>query len=228
MKTNILHLYSDILNLYGDYGNVIIMKKCIEDEGYEVSLDKKTIGEDIDFDKYSFIYIGSGTERNLDVVGKDIKRFRNELKEAIEKNVVVLSTGNSIELFGKRSNDNSLNIFDFEVLDREERIVSSVIYKPCDIEIFTDMLEKENASKIKIFGYINKTTEIYHNLSPLFKVDEGVGENKKNDFEGIKYKNFYGTHIIGPLLAKNQLLAKLLVKKICLLNSEEKLLFERK
>ena len=62
MKANILHLYYDILNLYGEYGNVNIIKKHIEDQGIEVNVEKKTIGDEIDFSKYSFIYMGCGTE----------------------------------------------------------------------------------------------------------------------------------------------------------------------
>lgn len=96
-----LHLYYDIMNLYGDYGNISILKKHIEDQGFEVLLDKKTIGEEINIDEYDFIFIGSGTERNLDVVLNDMKKYKDKLNEYINKEKVILLTGNSFEMFGK-------------------------------------------------------------------------------------------------------------------------------
>lgn len=96
-----LHLYYDIMNLYGDYGNISILKKHIEDQGVEVLLDKKTIGEEINIDEYDFIFIGSGTERNLDVVLNDMKKYKDKLNEYINKEKVILLTGNSFEMFGK-------------------------------------------------------------------------------------------------------------------------------
>ena len=96
-----LHLYYDIMNLYGDYGNISILKKHIEDQGFEVTLDKKTLGEDIYFNEYDFIFIGSGTEKNLDVILNDIRRYKAEIKEFIDKEKVILLTGNSFEIFRK-------------------------------------------------------------------------------------------------------------------------------
>ena len=58
MKAKLLHLYYDLLNLYGEYGNVLIMKKHLEDQGFEVELDKKTVGDAIDFSEYDFVYMG--------------------------------------------------------------------------------------------------------------------------------------------------------------------------
>lgn len=59
----ILHLYYDLMNLYGEYGNVVVLVKHLEDQGEEVIVDKKTIGDQIDFTQYDFIYCGSGTEK---------------------------------------------------------------------------------------------------------------------------------------------------------------------
>lgn len=97
----ILHLYYDIMNLYGDFGNVSILKKHLEDQGFEILLDKKTINEEIDFNEYDFVFIGAGTERNLDVILEDIKKYKNEIKQFIDKEKVILLTGNSFEAFGK-------------------------------------------------------------------------------------------------------------------------------
>ena len=149
-----LHLYYDIMNLYGDYGNIIILKKHLEDQGFEVLLDKKTIGEDVTIEDYDFIFIGSGTERNLDVVLNDIKKYEENLKEYIDKEKVILLTGNSFEMFGKSIDDKeALKIFDYETKREKDRTTSDVIYK-------SQFLEN------KVVGFVNKCTKIY--LSKCF------------------------------------------------------------
>jgi CobQ-like glutamine amidotransferase family enzyme len=59
-------------------------------------------------------------------------------------------------------------------------------------------------------------SEINHNLNPLFKVEFGIGENNKNDYEGVKFKNFFGTYVIGPILVRNPELLNKIVEQICM------------
>lgn len=82
-------------------GNVSILKRHIEDQGIDVRLDKKSLGEEFNLDEYDFLYIGSGTEKNLDVILKDIEKYKNKLEDFIDKEKVVLLTGNSFEILGK-------------------------------------------------------------------------------------------------------------------------------
>lgn len=93
-------------------------------------------------------------------------------------------------------------IFDFEVKREKDRTTSDIIYK-------SKFLEN------KIVGFINKCTKTYHNMNPFFEVDFGVGENENNDYEGIKYKNLYGTHVSGPILVRNPELLKMIVMIVC-------------
>lgn len=202
MEINILHLYYDIMNLYGEYGNVCVLKKHLEDQGFQVNLDKKTIDDEIDFIKYSLIYIGCGTEKNMSCALKDLKKRTAEIRRIIENKTFIISTGNSMEMFGRiEGKEEGLEIFDYKTVIRKDRIVSDVIYK-------TEFSEE------KVVGFINKMTETFHNMSPIFKVEYGIGENKRNDFEGFRYLNFYGTHILGPVLVKNPELLKELVTDI--------------
>lgn len=184
-------------------GNVSILKKHLEDQGFEVILDKKTINDEIDFDEYDFIFIGSGTERNLDVCLNDLKKYKDAIKVFIDKEKVLLLTGNSFEMLGKNiDNNEAIGIFDFEVKREKDRETSDVIYK-------SKILNK------KIVGFINKASKIYHNMNPFFEVEFGIGENENNDYEGIKYKNVYGTHISGPILVRNPEFLKIIVETIC-------------
>lgn len=87
-------------------GNVSILKKHIEDQGFEVLLDKKSIGDEINFAEYDFLFIGSGTERNLDVVLADLKKYKTKLDNFIDSGKVCLLTGNSFEMLGKSIDEN--------------------------------------------------------------------------------------------------------------------------
>ncbi|MBR3888536.1 MAG: glutamine amidotransferase [Clostridia bacterium] len=203
MNIKVLHLYHDILNLYGDYGNVVILKKHIEDQGNTVTLEKKSIGEEYDPNNYNFVYIGAGTERGLDRVLKDIKLHKEQFKKFIDDRKYILATGNSFEMFGKKiEEEEALNIFDYEVQRDKDRKTSDIIYS-------------SEYLKGKVVGFVNKSTRVYHNMNPFFKVEFGIGENEKNDYEGVKYKNFYGTHISGPILARNPELLQTLVLGMC-------------
>ena len=144
MNIKLLHLYYDIMNLYGDYGNIVVLKKHLEDQGFNVTVDKKTIGENVEFNEYSFIFIGAGTERNLEVVLEDLKKYKDDLQKFINDKKIILSTGNSFEMFGKKIDDiDALNIFDFEVKREKDRTTSDIIYN-------SDYLKND------IVGFVNK------------------------------------------------------------------------
>ena len=201
MNVKLLHLYYNLLNLYGDYGNVLILKKHLEDQGFNVTLDKKTVYDEYKLDDYDFVFIGCGTESKLDRALKDLKTKKDELKKYIDGGKVLLATGNSFEMFGNKiDDDEALGIFDFEVKRDKDRTNANVLYS-------------SEYLKEKVVGTVNKATRIYHNMNPFFKVELGCGENENNDYEGVKYKNFYGTHVSGPILARNpELLEKLVVE----------------
>lgn len=203
MNIRILHLYYNIMNLYGDYGNIIILKKHLEDQGANVIVDKKSIYDEYCVKDYDFIYIGSGTENSLDRVLKDLFLKKDDLQKYIDNKKVILATGNAFEMFGKKIDDEeALGIFDFEVKRDKDRSTSDVIYE-------SELL------KNPIVGFVNKGSKIYHNMNPFFKARFGIGENENNDYEGVKYKNFYGTHVSGPILARNPEFLQRIVLEIC-------------
>ena len=81
---NVLHLYYDLLNLYGENANTRCIKRTLELNKIKVNVDLKSIGDKIDFKKYDLIYIGSGSEEDLLLALDDIKTRKEELKKYIE------------------------------------------------------------------------------------------------------------------------------------------------
>lgn len=203
MTIKILHIYYDLMNLYGEYGNIKILEHHLKDIGVNVEVDKKTIGDDINLMDYDFIYMGCGTEKNQLVVLKDFLKYKKDFQKYLDANKYALFTGNSFELLGKKiENDKALEILNFEVTRTKDRITSDVILK-------SKYFSRE------VVGFINKMSNVINNQNPLFEVDFGIGENEKNDYEGVKYKNFFGTYVSGPVLVRNPEFLKVLILGIC-------------
>ena len=191
MTINIMHLYYDLLNLYGESGNIKILKKYFDEQGIKTKIHFVTLNDEINLNNIDIVYIGNGTSNNQELALKHLVKYKNEIKNYIENNGLFISTGNSLELFGKQiDNNKALNIFDFNSINEDFRIVDEVIFK-------SELLNEY------IIGFQNQERIIKINDNHLFKVIKGTGNYPKCEYEGIKYKNFYGTHLIGPLLVRN-------------------------
>lgn len=209
MEIRILHLYYDLMNLYGEYANVSVLERFLLKQGAEVKVDKLSLYDEVDFSEYDFVYIGSATERKQLIALENIMKYKSEIKDAYENGTVFLATGNAFELFGKSITTptgeklDCLGLFDFYtvVTDKQRALDDQV----CD-GVF---------SEIKAVGFINKASETFGIEKPMFKVTGGIGNNKNEITEGIAVNNFYGTHLTGPLLVKNPYVAEYFVRLLC-------------
>ena len=205
----ILHLYYDIMNLYGDYANISALERLFQKSGIEYTTDRFSFNDNAVLSDYDMIYIGSGTERNRNVVLEDMRRYKDALVQYIESGKTVLMTGNSFEMLGSSITSaagqtiKGLELYNFAVTEQNKtRTTGDAVFR-------ADFLEKP------LVGFINKCSEIEGIENPLFSVDMGLGNTNKNDSEGIRYKNLFGTLLTGPVLIKNPhfliYLAKLIV-----------------
>lgn len=201
MKTiRIAHLYYDLMNYYGEQGNVLALKTSIEFAGLKCIVDTLTVDDNIDFSKYDIFYMGMGTKRNQEIVRKDILKYKDELKKYIDKKLFIM-TGNSFELFGKKIDDKAcLGIFDFKS-NTTERIVGEQVFE-------SDIIKE------KIIGFQNRYSINNIKDNYLFKVITGTGNNLDSSTEGIHINNFFGTYLIGPLLIRNPYFKDELLKYI--------------
>ena len=195
MKIKIAYLYYDLLNLYGDNGNIKALEKRIKNQNIDVVIDYLSISDKKNFNDYDLIYIGSGTKKNTLIALNDLIKYKNELKKYVNDNKFILATGNSLELFGKTikidETHNALNICDFIVEYNDNRIVKNALYS-CDF------------LKNEIIGFENHNGKIISNEDYLFE-NEGVHKN-----------NFFGTYIIGPILIRNPEFCKYFIKELIL------------
>ena len=200
MKTiKIAHLYYDLMNLYGENGNILALTTALKRQGVKYTLKKVTKGEKIDFSKFDIFYMGMGNEENQMLVLEDLKRYKTEIKKIIKKKVFIM-TGNSYELFGQKINKTeALGIFNFESKTVRERIVKEQVYK-------TYLLDQP------VIGFQNRGSINNNTENHLFEIIDGCADNNKSKFEGIHIYNFYGTYTIGPLLIRNPHLLDKIIK----------------
>ena len=115
---NVLHLYYDLLNLYGENANARSIKHNLELNNIKVKIDLKSINEQINLDNYDIVYIGSGSEDNMKLVLSDILKRKKEFEKFINSNKYLILTGSSMNLFGKyietkEEKLSALGIFDY-------------------------------------------------------------------------------------------------------------------
>lgn len=213
---NVLHLYYDLLNLYGENANTRCIVHNLELNNIKVNVDLKTVKDNIDFNKYDIIYIGSGSEEDLLIALNDLKTRKKDIKKYIESNKYLFLTGNSMDMFGKYIEDNknkidALDIFDYHVKYLNE----DVFHNASKNRIVGEVKAKSKLIDEEIIGFQNRCDLVLGVKDTLFKVDEKYSNDLKNKNEGFTYKNVYATHIIGPLFVRNPYLIDYFLKDIC-------------
>lgn len=206
MKLKIAHLYPELLNLYGDMGNIVSLKKRAEWRSIEVEVKEYSIDEKINFDDIDILFLGGGSDKEQLVVCNKLKDYKEEISKYVENNGVIIASCGGFELLGEYYRINgevidALNILDFYTEYENTRLIDDVV-------IETDFLDRP------VVGFENHGGRIFiKENKPLGKVVYGNGNNGKDGMEGIIYKNLFGTYLHGPLLPKNPHLCDYILKK---------------
>ncbi len=206
-ELNIVDMYSDILNIYGDIGNLKCIKKRCEWRGIEVNQKSYSINDsDFDYEDIDLILIGGGSDRTQSIVSNDLLKQRQDLENYVENEGVILTICGSYQMFGNEyydvngDNVSCLEIFDIKTVSQEDRLIGNVL-----IENNLDLEPKE------VVGFENHGGRTSHNYKPLGNVITGYGNNGEDNSEGMIYKNFIGTYLHGPFLPKNPHVADYLI-----------------
>ncbi len=201
MEISIAYLYPNLMNLYGDRGNIITLKKRLEDRGIGAKITEYSLEDNIDFEKTDILYIGGGSERSESLVLKKLMEFKEDIKGYVENGGVLLAVCSGYEMLGKyiktdKEKKDALGILDIHTEYRKKRIIGDVILES---ELFGFVAGFENR-----YGKVSTGT-----YAPLGCVSKA--SSKRNDSEGVIYKNTIGTHLHGPLLPKNPKIADYLI-----------------
>ena len=164
----ILHLYYDIMNMYGESANVRALMHALDKEDVKYKVDFKSLHDDIKIMDYDFIYIGTGLDESYPIVLEDLKKYKGDLSKYIDANKFILVTGNALDLFS------DLKILKFKSVKEDFRIIGEQVYT-------TDLI------KNYVIGFQNRDTVIKeYSETSLFKVTTGTGFAPNNKNEGIR------------------------------------------
>lgn len=197
MKIKILHLYPDLLNLYGDRGNIECLKRRLTWRGIEAECVSYTCDDDdFDISDIDIIFLGGGSDREQKIVCSRLLEHKKALHEFVENGGSLVAVCGGYQLLGKYYKLKDQTIEGLEILDiyteqGEGRLIGNIVLE-------SDLTEA------KIVGFENHGGRTYiGNHKSLGKVIYGNGNADNAGEEGVVYKNVVATYLHGPLLPKN-------------------------
>ena len=208
LKLNIAHLYPELLNIYGDMGNIYAIKKRCEWRNISAEVYNINQGADINPDLFDIYFIGGGQDKQQIDVAKELQKQKENLKQAAENNAVMLAICGGYQLLGKYylphkgEKLEGIGILNAYTIAGNKRFIGNVTVK-------SNFLSPET-----IVGFENHSglTYLEEGTTPIGKVITGNGNNGKDLTEGARYKNVFGTYLHGSLLPKNPQFADYLIK----------------
>lgn len=219
MKLTIAQMYPQQMNLYGDWGNVLTLKKRIEWRDTEVEVIDYNPGDDFaKIAKTADILVGGGGQDSGQTeVYQDLLQISDELKLLVDKDTPMLMICGMYQLFGRSFTtvDNvkmqGVGILDITTVGGETRLIGNTVTHS---QRFGDIVGYENHSGQTILG---------EEMNPLGKVILGAGNNDHDGHEGVIYKNVIGSYLHGSLLPKNPQIADFLIESAWKLRSDQPL-----
>lgn len=194
------------MNIYGDWGNTLVLQRRLEWHGYAVELLEYNPGDAFP-EGIDLIVGGGGQDSGQDKIQADLIKIGPILKRLADDNVPMLMICGMYQLFGKyfKTRDGhiieGIGLFDIETQGGSERMIGNIVTKH---PLFGDIIGYENHSGITTLG---------KNVQPFGQVYKGAGNNGKDATEGAIYKHVIGTYLHGSILPKNPAVADWLIEK---------------
>ncbi|MCQ2460042.1 MAG: glutamine amidotransferase [Ruminococcus sp.] len=203
MKTiKILHMYADMLDLYGDSGNMEIIKYRCKMRGIECETDKYSVDSPMpDFSSYDLIYIGGGADLEQQHISADLLKCKDGIEKAYKNGTFLFLICGGYQLMGKYYRDadgndiKGLGLFDYYTVaptSRRKRCIGNIVV---ETEI--------TGTPVKVVGFENHGGQTQEVKTPFGKVLYGNGNCSKSEAEGYTEKNVIATYLHGPMLSKN-------------------------
>lgn len=208
MKLRICHLYGNLMNTYGDNGNLLMLQHRAKKLGYEVETTLISLEEDFNPDDFDIVMFGGGQDYEQTVVAKDLQNKKDALIQYIEDDGVVVAICGGFQLLGRyyvnASGERLNGISAIDVCTNGQfpnRLIG-------DVEIVNEEFGET------YLGYENHIGRTYlgKNMKPLGKVVKGHGNNEEDHVEGCHYKNVFCSYFHGPILVRNQHLADRIIE----------------
>lgn len=208
LKLTLAHLYPDLLNIYGDFGNVLTLKNRCEWRNIELEIVKISLGDNIDPEKFDLYFIGGGQDKQQIDVSRELQLQRTALHDAMNSDAVFLGICGGYQLFGNYYQPHNgarllgIGLLDAYTVAGNKRFIGNVTAKT-EFTMPKTLVGFENHSGL---------TYLQNETKPLATVEIGAGNNNEDKTEGARYKNIFGTYLHGSFLPKNPHFADYLIK----------------
>jgi CobQ-like glutamine amidotransferase family enzyme len=210
-RLRVCALYPDLMNIYADRGNLIMLRRRSEWRGIGFELLSAGLGERLDPDAADIYYIGGGQDRDQKLCAHDLaERKRDDLHAAAARGAVVLAVCGGYQLLGRsyELGDETLpgvGLVDLHTVRADApRLIGNVA-----IEV---QLQPGEPRVLAGFENHGGRTFLTGDAEPLGRVLKGHGNNDGDGYEGVRAGNVIGTYLHGPLLPKNAWFADWLIR----------------
>ena len=203
-------MYHDIMDLYGDKGNIMVLQKRCEDRNIEFELSTCGIGEEMDLSTFDLIFLGGGADKEQISLIPDLLSRKENIKKAMDENTFILLICGGYQLFGQYyiaadgSKIDGLCFYDYytDTGKAGSRCIGNIIL---DANL--------DGMNTKIIGFENHGGQTMNVSKPLGKVLHGFGNHFTAGYEGFYDGKILGTYLHGPLLPKNPDVADFVIYK---------------
>ena len=220
-KIKLLHMYPNMLDLYGDSGNVEIIKYRCKKRDIELEVSSHVIGDSTDdFSKYDIVYLGGGADLEQQILADDLLKCKDAIYDAYKKGTFFLMICGGYQLMGQYYKDSNgekipgLGLFDYYTVastDKGKRCIGNIV-----IEAQLD------GEQYKVIGFENHGGQTKNVTSPFGKVLAGNGNCFSSQTEGYIEDNVVATYLHGPLLSKNPKLCDYIINYVMTRKTGEK------
>jgi lipid II isoglutaminyl synthase (glutamine-hydrolysing) len=211
-ELNICHLYPDLLNLYGDRGNILALARRAQWRGIGVNISNISIGDRFSPELYDIIFLGGGQDYEQEIIQKDLMQKKaSEIKNAVKNDKVFLCICGGYQLMGNyyKTWDGKEIIFlgalDLWTIGGKKRMIGNMVFKS------DFLMNKDFDGKIAGFENHSGKTFLGPGVKALGKIIRGYGNNGEDGSEGASYRNVFCSYSHGSLLPKNPALADHLI-----------------
>ena len=197
-------MYHDLMDLYGDKGNIETLRYRASKRGINVIVDTCTLQEKRNIEDYDIFFLGGGADKEQTLIYKDLLARKESILKAKESGTAFLLICGGYQLFGQYYLDqdgqkiDGLGIYDYytESSDRDHRCIGNIVVK-------TNIHDKE----VTVVGFENHGGQTKAVSNPFGKVLVGHGNTYKGEYEGYMDAQTIATYMHGPLLPKNPAIA---------------------
>ena len=204
-ELNICHLYPDILNLYGDRGNIFTLCRRLEWRGMKANVTEVSIGDSFRAEDYDIFFIGGGQDFEQEILLSDLAGGKgDEIKKAVELGKVFLAICGGYQILGESYTTwdgvecRFIGAIDVKTVGKKERMIGNYMFRCGEEDGGEVVVGFENHSGMTFLG---------EGVRPMGTVLAGSGNNGQDKTEGARYKNVFCTYSHGSLLPKNPALA---------------------